>query len=73
VMPAPVRLGDAVTGIGSQLGRQGRPVQSGGPRLAEGRLSQPFWRISFGDGGLVSFIVSRRRQLVVVEQVMWIA
>ena len=37
------------------------------------RWSPEFRTVAFGDGGLVTYIVSERRQLVVVEQVIWVA
>ena len=37
------------------------------------RWSPEFRTVAFGDGGLITYVVSERRQLVVVEQVVWVA
>ena len=37
------------------------------------RWSAEFRTVAFGEGGLITYVVSEGRQLVVVEQVVWLA
>jgi hypothetical protein len=63
-MPAAAR-----TALASTLGQLAADPWSG--QLYDQRWSPEFRTITFGSGGLATYVISERRQTVLVESVIW--